>query len=165
MNKRHQTCVAKLPYRRWPQNRSIVPLCLEQLEDRITPSTMVTSNGDSGAGTLRATLAAATSGEVIDFAAAVRTIDLTSAGLTIGVSVTIQNDLGPGPVTIDGGGLFTVLTVNSGVTASLSELTITDGMASSVDGAGIINSGTLLTISDCTDLEQPWHRQRATVLA
>ena len=53
-------------------------LLLERLEDRLTPSTVtVTSNADTGANTLRALLAAASSGEVIDFAATVRTIDPT----------------------------------------------------------------------------------------
>jgi hypothetical protein len=119
------------------------------LEDRLTPSTvMVTSGADSGSGTLRAALASsAFSGEIIDFAANVRTIDLTSAGLTISTNVTIQNDLGTGPVTIDGGGQFTVFTVSGGMTASLSGLVITNGTGT--DGGGINNHGTL-TVSKCT---------------
>ena len=139
-------------YRLRPTRRSARRMYLEQLEDRLTPSTTtVTSNADAGANTLRAALAAANSGDIIDFAANVRTIDLTSAGLTIGTSVTIQNDLGTGPVTIDGGGHFTVFTVSAGVTASLSGLTISHGAgASSSSGGGIQHNGTALTVSNCT---------------
>ncbi len=138
-------------YRWRPQRRYTVRLRLEQLEDRLTPSPVtVTSSGDSGPGTLRTVLAAAISGEVIDFAANVRTIDLTSAGLTVGTSVTIQNDLGTGPVTIDGANQFTVFTVNSGVTATLSGLTIQNGNSGANGGGGVfINSGTL-TVNDST---------------
>jgi predicted outer membrane repeat protein len=142
---------ARVPHRRQSRGRFSPGLRLEQLEDRLTPSNItVTSSADSGAGTLRAVLASATSGAVVDFAANVRTIDLTSAGLTIATNVTIQNDLGTGNVTIDGGGNFTVFTINSSVTASLSGLTITHGATTNFQvGGGITNNGTL-TVSDCT---------------
>ena len=124
-------------------------LLLEVLEDRLAPALLtVTNGGDTGANTLRAALAAANSGDVIDFAATVRTIDLTSAGLNIATNVTIQNDQGVGPVTIDGDNQFTVFTViNSGLTAVLSGLTIQHGLADG--GGGIYNSGTL-TVSNST---------------
>jgi predicted outer membrane repeat protein len=141
----------RVPYCRQPLRRRGECPRLEQLEDRITPSTItVTSSADSGANTLRAALAAATSGQVIDFAANVRTIDLTSAGLTIATGLTVQNDLGTGPVTIDGGGEFTVFTINGSVTVALSGLTITDG--NSGFGGGIDNSGGFLTVNNCSFL-------------
>ena len=106
------------------------------------------NNADSGAGSLRAALAAANNGDVIDFAPGVRTIGLTSSGLTIAADVTIRNDQG-GPVTIDGGRQFTVFTVNKGVTAVLAGLTISDGFNGEGDGGGIDNLGAL-TVSDST---------------
>jgi hypothetical protein len=133
--------------RRTPQVR----LGLEVLEDRSVPSVVtVTSASDdpTDTGSLRYALNNATSGEIIDFAAGVRTIDLSST-LNIGVDVAITNDRGAGPVTIDGGGQFTVFTIlASSVTASLSGLTIADGKeTSSFGGGGIANDGTL-TVSD-----------------
>src|SRR4051794_37031588 len=90
-----------------------VRLAVEALEDRSVPSVVtVTSTSDnaSDAGSLRYALANATLGETIDFAADVRTINLSSS-LTIGVNLVITNDQGVGPVTIDGGRQFTVFTV------------------------------------------------------
>ena len=55
---------------------------------------------------------------------------------------------GASQVTINGGGSGSVITVASGVTASLSGLTITEGSAAFY-GGGIDNSGTL-TVSGCT---------------
>ncbi len=148
------TLLGKLTRKNLPRRRPLA-FCrpsLELLEDRLAPATLtVTSSGDTGANTLRAALAAANSGDVIDFAATVRTIDLTSAGLTIATNVTIQNDQGTGPVTIDGGGNFTVFTVNSGLTAALSGLTIQDGNAgASIYGGGGISNYGALTVSDST---------------
>jgi hypothetical protein len=109
-------------------------------------------NSDSAldAGSLRYALAhVATPGDTIDFVAAVRGITLTSGTtLTVGTSVNIVNDLGTGPVTIDGSNAVTVFTVNSGVTATLSGLTITHGKGG-FSGGGILNNGTL-TVSDST---------------
>jgi hypothetical protein len=92
-----------------------VRLGLELLEDRSVPSavTVTSVSDDPGdTGSLRYALNHAISGETIDFAADVRTISLSntlnSAGLTIGVNLTIINDQGVGPVTIDGGRHLTV---------------------------------------------------------
>jgi len=128
-----------------------VRLAVEPLEDRSVPSVvtvMSTSDDPTDTGSLRYALNNATPGETIDFAADVRTIDLSNTlntvGLTIGVNLTITNDLGVGPVTIDGGGQFTVFTVSdSSLTASLSGLTIAHG------SGGIHNNGTL-TVSNST---------------
>ena len=51
-------------------------------------------------------------------------------------------------VTVSGGGVSAVFTVASGVTAAISNMTITDGVAAN-NGGGIDNSGTL-TLSDIT---------------
>src|SRR5262249_26551463 len=57
---------------------------LEALEDRVVPSTLtVTNNTDSGAGSLRAQIAAANPGDTIDFAPYVHSITLTGGQLVI----------------------------------------------------------------------------------
>jgi hypothetical protein len=65
---------------------------LEVLEDRTVPSTLtVTSAADSGTGSLRAEIAAAQSGDTINFAPSLagQTITLTSGELAINKSLTI----------------------------------------------------------------------------
>jgi hypothetical protein len=124
---------------------------VESLEDRSLPSLVtVTSASDDPNDThsLRYAINHATPGETIDVAAKVRTIDLSST-LTIGVSLTIINDQGVGPVTIDGGGRVTVLEIpDSSATVWLSGLTIADGNATSGNGGGIYNNGSL-GVSHC----------------
>src|SRR5262249_45629686 len=72
-------------------------LRLEALEDRTAPATLtVTSAADDGsAGTLRAVLAAAQSGDTVGFDPALdgQTITLTQGQLTVGQSLDID---GPG---------------------------------------------------------------------
>jgi serine/threonine protein kinase len=126
---------------------------LDRLEDRLAPATLTvlnTSDSASDIQSLRYALANAQPGDVIDFAATVRSISL-SGGLSIGTNVSVINDLGSGPVTIDGGGHFRVFRVNPGVTAALSGLNIVNGMAPLNDpiGGGIYNGGTL-TVSNCS---------------
>ena len=107
--------------RKAARRRRIIRPAIEAIEPRVMLSTStVTSSADAGAGSLRNVLAAASPGDTIDFAAAIREVDLTSAGLTLSQNVTIVNDLGTGPVTVNGGNLYTVFTVSPGVTASIS---------------------------------------------
>ena len=71
---------------------------LEALENRIVPSTLiVNSAADSGAGSLRAEIAAASSGDTIKFAGSLKgqTITLTSGELALDKSLDIEG-LGPG---------------------------------------------------------------------
>jgi hypothetical protein len=126
---------------------------LEALEDRWLPSTLtVTNNLDSGAGSLRADIAAAQSGDTIVFAPSLdgKTITLTSGPLAISKNLTIQ---GPGAslLTISGNHLSPVFHVTGALPVVppvvLSGLTISNGVSSL--GGGILNSGTL-TVSQCT---------------
>src|SRR5262245_19554404 len=78
-----------------PQRRRLRPR-LEGLEDRTGLSTLtVTNNLDSGAGSLRAAIKAASSGDTIvfDSSLAGQTITLTSGELAINQSLDIE---GPG---------------------------------------------------------------------
>src|SRR6516165_5357296 len=66
---------------------------LEALEDRFLPSTLTVMNtNDSGAGSLRAEIAAANPGDTINFAPSLngQTINLTSGQLVINKNLTVQ---------------------------------------------------------------------------
>jgi hypothetical protein len=122
---------------------------LEALEDRTVPSTLtVTSADDDGsAGTLRVVLAGAQSGDAIQFAPqlAGQTITLTQGQLTVNQNVSIA---GPGAalLTINGNAAGRIFDVGGGVTATISGLTLTNGLAT--DGAGILNTGDLTLAQD-----------------
>ena len=111
----------------------------------------VTNTGDSGAGSLRAQLAAAAAGDTITFGAGVTgTITLASALPTIAQSLTIT---GPGASTLalDGAGQYVGFNVTGGTVQSpvaISGLTIQNGSGS--DGGGISNTGGGLTLTACT---------------
>jgi len=107
----------------------------------------VTTGADSGAGSLRAALAAGSAGDTINFAADVTEIDLAST-LTIAKNVTIEGSqpgsIGRAGVLIDGGGEssnFSDFTINAGVTATLDGLIIADGHATGAAGATGILGG------------------------
>ena len=122
------------------------------LETRALLSTLtVTNDGDSGAGSLRAELAAAHAGDTINFAPSTYgTINLTSGSLQVATSVNIN---GPGAkkVTVSGDDQSTVFEVQGGVTATISGLTVTDGLSdlpASNGGGGIADYGNLTLSGD-----------------
>ena len=122
---------------------------IDLMEDRTLLSTLtVANNADSGTGSLRAAIAAAGSGDTINFSSKLKgeTITLTSGPLALGVNLTV-NGLGANKLTVSGGGTEGVFVVSAGVTATIDKLTIANGLA--VQGAGIDNFGTL-TVSQCT---------------
>jgi CSLREA domain-containing protein len=110
----------------------------------------VTNLNDSGSGSLRATIAAAASGDVIIFGV-VGTVQLTTGQLTIGKDLTI---IAPaGGVTISGENASRVFNITGG-NVSLTRLNIDNGRASgdSLDahsGGAISNQGAL-TVNDCS---------------
>jgi hypothetical protein len=122
-----------------------VALRLEALEDRTVPSTLtVTSAADDGsAGTLRAEIAAAVSGDTINFdpSLAGQTITLTSGELAITKSLDIEG-LGANQLAVSGNGASRVFDISRGVTAAIDDLTISGGRAVG-QGGGILNAGTL----------------------
>jgi hypothetical protein len=108
------------------------------------------NNLDSGAGSLRADIAAAHPGDTINFTPSLdgQTITLTSGQLVINKNLTIQGP-GAGQLAISGNNTSRVFEVYQ-TNVMLSGLTITQGYASDY-GGGVYNvSGSALTISGCT---------------
>jgi hypothetical protein len=124
------------------------------LEDRWLPSTLVVLNNlDSGAGSLRAEIAAAHQNDTIIFAPnlADQTITLTSGELFIKHNLTIVGP-GAGSLTVSGNRASRVFEVANAANVTLSGLTISNGAAGSgtyTSGGGIFSLGTL-TVTGCT---------------
>ena len=107
----------------------------------------VTDTSDSSPSSLRAAIASASSGDTINFSLPnPSTITLSSGPLTISTSLTIR---GPGASSlfISGNNAVQVFSISSGVTATISGVTIENGIA--CFGGGIFNSGTL-TVTNST---------------
>ena len=112
----------------------------------------VTSTNDSGAGSLRAALAAVANGDVINATAVTGSITLATGQLLVSNSVTI---LGPGPANLAVNGNFPnasnhVFHVINAVTAVISGITMTNGNAVFFPAAGLWNDLSTLTLSNCT---------------
>src|SRR5262249_17873251 len=104
---------------------------LEALEDRVVPSTLtVTNNADSGPGSLRPEIAAAHSGDPIDFAPYAQRTTLRGGQWVIAKDLTID---GPGAtrLSISGNNASRVFDVSNGATATIDGVTIADGSATS----------------------------------
>src|SRR5450830_719531 len=98
----------------------------------------VTSNADSGVGSLRAALSSAVAGDIITFSTSGMTVDLNSQ-LVVTKNLTIEGDLdhnGTPDVTISGQYKTQVIQISSGVTATLDGLIITKGLAAGNGGNG-----------------------------
>jgi hypothetical protein len=129
----------------------------ELLECRDLLSTLtVSTNLDSGTGSLRAEIAAAHAGDTIVFAPSLngQTITLTSGELDINKSLSI-NGPAAGQLSVSGGYLSRVFEFDgSSTNVTLSQLTITHGNGQGdtlpFDGGGILNNGSKLTLSGCT---------------
>jgi fibronectin-binding autotransporter adhesin len=128
-------------------------LKLEHLEDRRVLSTLtVVSNLDNGsAGTLRAEIAQASSGDTIVFASSVHNITLSSQ-LVVSKNLSIQ---GPGAnrLTISGNNSSRIFDVNGSAYVQISGVTLTQGRETvSVEGDGggaILNeTGSTLVLSN-----------------
>jgi hypothetical protein len=136
-------------------------LRLESLEDRTAPATLtVTSAADThqaGLLTLREAVAqantdaAAGKSDAITFASGLghATVTLTAGPLELsGASTTATETIdGGGRITVSGNHASRVFTVDTGVTAALTGLTVVNGNATNNSGGGIYNAGAL-TVRD-----------------
>jgi hypothetical protein len=148
MPKRQQSqCITPRRAKKPPlQRRTFRPL-LEELEDRTVPSTLtVTSTADSGPGSLRAEIAAANSGDTINFAPNLsgKTITLTSGQLVVNKSLDIEG-LGANRLTVSGNNASRVFDISNNATVTIAGLTIANGSAMSTTdpsqqgGGGVLN--------------------------
>jgi hypothetical protein len=125
---------------------------VDGLEFRALLSTLtVTTNADSGMGSLRDTIAVAGDGDTINFASSLagQTITLTSGEIAIDKSLNI---LGPGASTLAVSGnkssrIFDIAASHA-TTVTISGLTIKNGLAN--QGGGILDLGSSLTLTSCT---------------
>ena len=115
----------------------------------------VTNTNDSGPGSLRQVIADAAPGANIDFDPALsgQSIALTSGNLVINKNLTVDASGLTNRVTINGGGISRVLSINAGVTVALRNLIITGGKTPDAttfkrDGGGILAMGNL-TLERC----------------
>ena len=115
---------------------------LDLLEDRTVLSVLtVLNNADSGAGSLRDTIAAAQSGDVIVFnpSMASETITLSSGPLALSSNLTI-NGLGASLLTISGNNASQLFALSGTAQVTLANLTLTGGKSS--QGGAIFLGGT-----------------------
>ena len=122
-----------------------LPLLFLAMSGWARAATLTVSNtNDTGIGSLRGEILAASSGDTINFSVS-GTITLGSSLPAIAINLTID---GSGQaITVDGADSFEILSVNLDATLNLKSLTLTRG--SSVSGGAIFNSGTL-TITNST---------------
>jgi beta-glucanase (GH16 family) len=127
-----------------PGGTSASTLWFDQVRLLAPTALTVTNTNDSGAGSLRQSIAAIASGGTVSFdpGLAGSTIMLSSGPLVVsGKTVTVDASAAPG-ITLSGGGSDRVLIVDAGATANLSHLTLADGYGWQLAG-GILNNGTL----------------------
>ncbi len=125
-----------------PRERLRRRLVLEGLEGRCLPST-VTNLNDSGPGSLRDALATTPAGGTVDFQPGLHgTITLTSGELLVSTDLTVA---GPGQdvLSVSGNGSARVLEIASGVTLTLTSLTLTGGSGRTTVGGVVLNGGIL----------------------
>jgi len=138
--------------RRRPTRRPASRLCVEALDDRCLPSTFTVTNLlDSGAGSLRAAVAAANANpgaDSIDFATT-GNITLTSGRLNITDSLTL-NGPGASALTVSGNQASRVFDITGAPTVTIAGLTVANGLTYGSPGGGISVAGGTVTLANCT---------------
>ncbi len=133
-------------------------VCVFSLASAHAATLTVTTTADSGAGSLRAAIAAAADGDTIQFAAALngQTITLTTAQILIDKSLTITGP-GPGQLTVKrstAGGTpsFRIFEIGFDRTVTIQGLTLTNGSVGGSfpgnSGGGIYVGNAMLTINN-----------------
>jgi hypothetical protein len=137
---------------RWRFPACLLSALLLGATDMPAATITVTNGNDSGAGSLRQAIIAASPGDTINFAPSVTTVTLTSGESVIDKNLTIN---GPGAnrltvtATYNDFVYFRIFNISSStVTVSISGITISNGYTSD-PGGGILSVG-VLTLTDCT---------------
>ena len=113
-------------------------------------TTTDTASGTGTSGSLRYCVSSAANGDTVDVESGTFLLSSTLGVLAVSHSITIVGT-GLANTLISGNGAVQVFNVASGVTASISSLTVENGYATSaaaVPGAGIDNNGTLTLAND-----------------
>jgi len=126
---------------------ALLLLVLPALQKAGATTRTVSSLNDSGAGSLRDTIAASAANDTINLAVN-GTITLTSGELLIGRNLIIA---GPGAtfLTVSGNNASHVFNISYGIGVNISNLSISNGRGNQTDAGGINNNGTL-TLNNCT---------------
>lgn len=116
---------------------------------------IVTSTADSGAGSLRAAIAGASSGDVITFDPVVFPVGSSTSILlssTVNIGTTLEIDAGetqtPRRVVLDGQGSVRVLQISASGSATIRGISIKNGSATTAPGVYILSTGTN-SFTDC----------------
>lgn len=120
-----------------------IPVLVDQIRLNCPSEVTVVSTADNGAGSLRTALNTVCTDGTVNFSdtLAGQTITLRSGPLTLAKNVTIDASAAPG-ASISGNNTDRVFIVNTGTTATLRNLTITNGYGWQLAG-GILNNGSL----------------------
>jgi hypothetical protein len=123
---------------------------VHSLEQRALLSTLtVMNNADSGPGSLRDTIAAASDGDTINFSSSLagKTTTLTSGEIAFDIGLTIQG-LGASKLAVSGNNASRVFDIGPDATAvTIAGLTIKNGQAN--EGGAIRDDGSPLTLNAC----------------
>jgi len=112
---------------------------------------IVTSAADSGAGSLRAAIAAAQEGDILQFdqSLANQTITLTSGELVLSKNIEIDGSGAPN-LTVSGNHASRIFSAGGGINFALKNLAIVDGKTSDKGGGvWLRDSGTAITVTNC----------------
>ena len=114
----------------------------------------VTTTADSGPGSLRAAVAAASEGDGVCFDASLggKTITITSAEIVFSLGLHFRSS--GATVTISGGGAKRIFHVFGPSVSTMSNMVLRDGLAPDGEGGGgiYVESGASLTMTSCTML-------------
>lgn len=104
----------------------------------------VTNLNDTGTGSLRGQIGAASAGDTINFQSGLAGSIALSSQLVINKNLTIGGPASASTITVSGGSASRVFSINPGVTATIQRLTIANGDVSpSGNGGGVLNNGVL----------------------
>ena len=128
---------------------TLVAALLLLLAPLLARAEVVTNTADSGAGSLRAVVAAASAGATITFAAGLsgKTITLTSGEVLLNKNLTLDASALAGGIWINGNHASRIFELTSSATVTITSLTLTSGYAAA--GGAILSAGSL-TLNRCT---------------